>query len=105
MAVDFAVEHQDFEGLNESPSKKEGKFQPLRTEIPRRQEEASMKAPPRRKGNLDFLSGRCFSIDASMKAPPRRKGNSAPSTTSRPANPRLNESPSKKEGKLGSHNS
>ena len=60
-------------GLNESPSKKEGKC-------------------------LINLDGRPHSC-ASMKAPPRRKGNALTSSKSSTASSCLNESPSKKEGK------
>ena len=85
-------------GLNESPSKKEGKFRACM--VPLISAGASMKAPPRRKGNYLRLlqqrrrerlnespskkEGKChdlFLVDeescASMKAPPRRKGNDA----------------------------
>ena len=86
-------------GLNESPSQKEGKWI-AGTRPPKEEEEASMKALPRRKGNaritppqphrlpclnespsqkegksLFTLSLRIRIIPASMKALPRRKGN------------------------------
>ena len=60
--------------LNESPSKKEGKS-------------------PARIPSLQIDK------EASMKAPPRRKGNTSTSTTGNLTSLRLNESPSKKEGK------
>ena len=59
-------------GLNESPSKKEGKTAP---------------------GGVDPLN-----IPASMKAPPKRKGKKAMAQSAAQA-ASLNESPSKKEGK------
>ena len=61
---------------------------------------ASMKAPPKRKGN--WLSGleRGRPAVASMKAPPKRKGNFG-QFAGRGGLGRLNESPSEKEGKLG----
>ena len=58
--------------LNESPSEKEGKFRVLESDFVR--ETASMKAPPKRKGNP------CRSPDCHEA-------------------PGLNESPSEKEGK------
>ena len=85
-------------GLNESPSEKEGKSHTQRTrqmhphrlnESPSEKEgkcfttlpngrfcfQASMKAPPKRKGNCDRkFHWRSF-CTASMKAPPKRKGN------------------------------
>ena len=62
--------------LNESPSKKEGKSPGAMMKIPNQR--ASMKAPPKRKGNslLNFCHFRFFL--ASMKAPPKRKGNCYP---------------------------
>ena len=60
--------------LNESPSKKEGKFE-AQPDCFLPSIEASMKAPPRRKGNvLPMRPLECERL-ASMKAPPRRKGN------------------------------
>ena len=88
--------HRGASCLNESPSEKEGKWlffggQELRND-------ASMKAPPKRKGNLVWCfpawvasrlnespsekEGKCArrrsfasASKASMKAPPKRKGN------------------------------
>ena len=60
--------------LNESPSEKEGKFlllPPLL--LPRRR--PSIKAPPKRKGNLKLSAGHDRMARPSMKAPPKRKGN------------------------------
>ncbi len=61
---------------------------------------ASMKALPKRKGNGGGLNPQRIRIFASMKALPKRKGNypSCPTSCSRCS--RLNESPSKKEGKF-----
>ena len=36
---------------------------------------ASMKVPPKRKGNAKFLTNSRMVNDASMKVPPKRKGN------------------------------
>ena len=62
-------------GLNESPSKKEGKYRP-HDATPSSTARASRKARPRRTGNADTLEG---------QPPPREPG--------------LNETPSKKEGR------
>ena len=87
-------------GLNESPSEKEGKFVQLLTSSVH-VHEASMKVPPKRKGNpitpyrVEFSARslnespsekegkwrhrtpkRCRHEPASMKALPKRKGNS-----------------------------
>ena len=62
------------ESLNESPSKKEGKYRAR-------------------------LWSEVYLQDASMKAPPRRKGNHNPGEDAAQLAPCLNESPSKKEGK------
>ena len=60
---------------------------------------ASMKAPPKRKGNTDPLPRRQPINRASMKAPPKRKGNICCARISVGATS-LNESPSEKEGKF-----
>ena len=59
---------------------------------------ASMKVPPKRKGNNPAQRGRLCDGQASMKVPPKRKGNVDISlkTASKDS---LNESPSEKEGK------
>ena len=62
----------EVERLNESPSEKEGKFQ---TEVLASQMRASMKAPPKRKGNMHHTWCCMVHLPASMKAPPKRKGN------------------------------
>ena len=62
--------------LNESPSKKEGKSKYRNTLTAL--SAASMKAPPRRKGNPSSMLASSRGTTASMKAPPRRKGNSYP---------------------------
>ena len=61
---------------------------------------ASMKVPPKRKGNVKrnddaYIDGET----ASMKVPPKRKGNSHGMPTDAEAPSGLNESPSEKEGK------
>ena len=62
--------------LNESPSEKEGKFV---REVPEGADlEASMKAPPKRKGNPVLHQRGARRFHASMKAPPKRKGNHSP---------------------------
>ena len=61
-------------GLNESPSKKEGKT--LRRPIAENDARiASMKAPPKRRGKNRLLHHAIIKQPASMKALPRRKGN------------------------------
>ena len=62
--------------LNESPSKKEGKW-------------------------LRYCFKNERIMRASMKAPPRRKGNTCKDRKAAVIAARLNESPSKKEGKFG----
>ena len=61
-------------GLNESPSEKEGKsvasVYSASPYFP-----ASMKAPPKRKGNGRRPTPPIQTSQASMKAPPKRKGN------------------------------
>ena len=85
--------------LNESPSEKEGKYTPKKIQTCTRHP-ASMKVPPKRKGNLNecpeafakshrlnespsekegksrAIKVKLPSSRASMKAPPKRKGNS-----------------------------
>ena len=72
----------------------------LRLQVLRQLRVASMKALPKRKGNGGGLNPQRIRIFASMKALPKRKGNypSCPTSCSRCS--RLNESPSKKEGKF-----
>ena len=65
--------------LNESPSEKEGKF-------------------------VGLANRRVEHLDASMKALPKRKGNLSPRRTTRSINLCLNESPSEKEGKYKANN-
>mgnify|MGYP007087968592 CR=1 FL=1 len=61
------------DGLNESPSEKEGKS-PYDSRIVEAKI-ASMKVPPRRKGNDASWSASLSDGSASMKVPPQRKGN------------------------------
>ena len=63
-------------GLNESPSEKEGK-QPILADR-KLKKNASMKALPKRKGNADECKGGHVRVNASMKALPKRKGNGYP---------------------------
>ena len=58
-----------------------------------------MKALPRRKGNFGVRVVQVFLVGASMKALPRRKGNYCLHGFQHRIRTRLNESPSKKEGK------
>ena len=83
--------------LNESPSEKEGKCGPRRLDGPIIS--ASMKALPKRKGNVSTRTGMPRRVQASMKALPKRKGNSRCKARSLPRSTGLNESPSEKEGK------
>ena len=59
--------------LNESPSQKEGKLAVSATLLVGLL--ASMKVPPKRKGNCTQLNTVGGLVDASMKVPPKRKGN------------------------------
>ena len=64
-------------GLNESPSKKEGKFRsPHHLRSSHRP--ASMKVPPKRKGNAPARYLLTQHVKPSMKVPPKRKGNPRP---------------------------
>ena len=108
------------DGLNESPSQKEGKFHTAPTRAP--PDTASMKVPPKRKGNsrqfFYLTPSNCLNESpsqkegkwtytrttvtrnrASMKVPPKRKGNAAGAGMMFTACVSLNESPSQKEGK------
>ena len=60
---------------------------------------ASMKAPPKRKGNGEILYTPENYAQASMKAPPKRKGNPRRPHGTDTVPTCLNESPSEKEGK------
>ena len=61
---------------------------------------ASMKVPPKRKGNATRRMVGCERDPASMKVPPKRKGNPAAGAYGIADPGRLNESPSEKEGKF-----
>ena len=61
------------QGLNESPSEKEGKFHGWNFNLVKA--EASMKVPPKRKGNAVEGDRAGELYGASMKVPPKRKGN------------------------------
>ena len=82
--------------LNESPSEKEGKYGDRVGDVTLRP--ASMKVPPKRKGNDAVILGVHSESDASMKVPPKRKGNHLLLFRGVRGG-RLNESPSEKEGK------
>ena len=73
--------------LNESPSEKEGKFNTegmLRGDF-----EASMKALPKRKGNVVVFAPPAFwKLTASMKALPKRKGNTTDKANIQNMNPK-----------------
>ena len=60
---------------------------------------ASMKVPPKRKGNR-YKPYTMRIWCASMKVPPKRKGNFSPAALARRCWRGLNESPSEKEGKF-----
>ena len=60
--------------LNESPSQKEGKLLPRRL-ARKLTAGASMKVPPKRKGNSAVEDEHGLKVRASMKVPPKRKGN------------------------------
>ena len=60
--------------LNESPSEKEGKFR-IELMLMRGNPSASMKVPPKRKGNHSEVTRERVNVHASMKVPPKRKGN------------------------------
>ena len=61
---------------------------------------ASMKVPPKRKGNFRVGLEVKQAFQASMKVPPKRKGNQDVNLeSSKVLVSRLNESPSEKEGK------
>ena len=61
-------------GLNESPSEKEGKS-PAGPHLTWPGPAASMKALPKRKGNVRTELAKATGTGASMKVPPKRKGN------------------------------
>ena len=62
-------------GLNESPSEKEGKSV-IQSGAIRNVVLASMKVPPKRKGNVRLAAHLiAVGLAASMKVPPKRKGN------------------------------
>ena len=84
-------------GLNESPSEKEGKFNSAASGLSHHG--ASMKALPRRKGNVSSLERQHLRLTASMKAPPKRKGNAAACATAFIWTQHLNEGPYKIVGK------
>ena len=66
----------------------------------RLQNKASMKVPPKRKGNLDDLVlVITVTLIASMKVPPKRKANTTTDKANIQNMASLNESPSEKEGK------
>ena len=60
---------------------------------------ASMKVPPKRKGNALGVFEQVALCQASMKVPPKRKGNIPAAEPVHWSPPGLNESPSEKEGK------
>ena len=72
--MNHPVEPTTVPGLNESPSEKEGKFSEGGVLLVG-DALASMKAPPKRKGNLLVTFRHGWRLRASMKAPPKRKGN------------------------------
>ena len=84
--------------LNESPSEKEGKWARL-LRVNGAVEVASMKVPPKRKGNTGApevpAKGCCLN-----ESPSEKEGKSGTPYVRGAGHLRLNESPSEKEGKL-----
>ncbi len=83
--------------LNESPSEKEGKFH-TRVLLTRRISGLN-ESPSEKEGKSRFKNLHDAVPVASMKVPPKRKGNTAASFMHPRRWLRLNESPSEKEGK------
>ena len=83
--------------LNESPSKKEGKSQPKNGV--QLGEYASMKAPPRRKGNEPRVERLTLDNGCLNESPSKKEGKSLVPFEHLGQQQGLNESPSKKEGK------
>ena len=85
--------------LNESPSEKEGK---CRGETPNpRLHHASMKVPPKRKGNPRVRRQPPSYPSGLNESPSEKEGKSARLFTRGESGLSLNESPSEKEGKFG----
>ena len=94
----FAVQlHALRQCLNESPSKKEGKYE--RGPGSSDHKEGLNESPSKKDGKCGELEKQVrIHPKASMKVPPKRKGNPCSSSTALTVL-RLNESPSQKEGK------
>ena len=82
--------------LNESPSEKEGKWAFSQSIHPA--EQGLNESPSEKEGKYGTLDNQLRLLVASMKVPPKRKGNVSLKNTLVRTN-RLNESPSEKEGK------
>ena len=85
------------ECLNESPSEKEGKLEAENRALELKIK-ASMKVPPKRKGNLRSRAGQCWQLAASMKVPPKRKGNRPSAATLKLLVPASMKVPPKRKG-------
>ena len=84
--------------LNESPSEKEGKYELL---VPGDRTKRSLNESPSEKEGKFFRAALFLaSPNASMKVPPKRKGNTGALTLPGQSIIGLNESPSEKEGKF-----
>ena len=70
---------------------------PLRSLVP---QWASMKVPPKRKGNTSVTIGPGLAIFSLNESPSEKEGKSAGAAAVKAGASCLNESPSKKEGKL-----
>lgn len=84
--------------LNESPSNKEWKSQIETSDMPPLSQSLN-ESPSQKEGKYFCFHRHAHSVDASMKAPPKRKGNLRWLVRACSANLTLNESPSEKEGK------
>ena len=85
--------------LNESPSNKEWKSQIETSDMPPLSQSLN-ESPSQKEGKYFCFHRHAHSVDASMKAPPKRKGNLRWLVRACSANLTLNESPSEKEGKF-----
>ena len=95
---DLATQDAALEGLNESPSQKEGKClaHPRASGL----QLASMKVPPKRKGNALPLPEASAGFHCLNESPSQKEGKWGDLGAEKTRTPSLNESPSQKEGKL-----
>ena len=85
-------------GLNESPSEKEGKS--LSIICGRANHQSLNESPSEKEGKCSEASPNLSRVWASMKVPPKRKGNTGLPKSKLVVKICLNESPSEKEGKF-----